>query len=386
MRQPPLFTRQFLFAFGSNLLMGVTFALFIHYAGFLTELGADEPQIGLIVGVGSLGSLLLRPYVGQLMDRIGRLPLLHAGNLINLASTVLYLTVTEISWWVYTLTIIHGFAEAILYTALTTYGADIIPAERRTEGLSFFGVSGQLPIALGGLLGDFILRRGDYSLLFGVSAGIGGLALLAGLTLREVERSELEAARGFFHAVRQAPLLPLWLLSSTFAVAVVSFFTFLKTYVLDTGIGSVGTFFALYSATAILLRVVGNRLPRLFGEFRVLVASQIALALGLLSLAMASSDTGVAISGILCGAGHGFAFPILYSLVVTRSAGADRGSALSGFLSFFPLAGLFGAPILGGIIKGYGYAIMYTTVAACVAAATVAFVMWERSRRVPAPV
>ena len=371
MPQPPLFTRQFLFAFGSNLLMGVTFALFIHYAGFLTELGADEPQIGLIVGVGSLGSLLLRPYVGQLMDRIGRLPLIHAGNLINLASTVLYLTVTEISWWVYTLTIIHGFAEAILYTALTTYGADIIPAERRT---------------LGGLLGDFILRRGDYSLLFGVSAGIGGLALLAGLTLREVERSELEAARGFFHAVRQAPLLPLWLLSSTFAVAVVSFFTFLKTYVLDTGIGSVGTFFALYSATAILLRVVGNRLPRLFGEFRVLVASQIALALGLLSLAMASSDTGVAISGILCGAGHGFAFPILYSLVVTRSAGADRGSALSGFLSFFPLAGLFGAPILGGIIKGYGYAIMYTTVAACVAAATVAFVMWERSRRVPAPV
>ncbi len=385
MPPPPLFTRRFLFAFASNLLMGITFALFIHYAGFLTELGADEPQIGLIVGVGSLGSLLLRPYVGQLMDRIGRLPLIHAGNVINLASTLLYLTVTEISWWVYALTIIHGFAEAILYTALTTYGADIIPAERRTEGLSFFGVSGQLPIALGGLLGDLILRRGDYSLLFIVSAGIGGLALLAGLTLREVERSDVGIARGFFHVVRQAPLLPLWLLSSTFAVAVVSFFTFLKTYVIDTGIGSVGTFFALYSLTAILLRVVGNRLPRIFGELRVLVASQVALALGLLSLALAGSDSAVAISGILCGAGHGFAFPILYSLVVTRSAEADRGSALSGFLSFFPLAGLFGAPILGGLIKAYGYPTMYMTVAVGVALVTLVFVAWERGRLIAVP-
>ena len=366
--------------------MGVTFALFIHYAGFLTELGADEFHIGLIVGVGSVGSLLLRPYVGQLMDRIGRLPLIHAGNIVNVVSTALYLTVDRISWWVYALTVIHGFAEAILYTALTTYGADIVPADRRTEGLSFFGVSGQLPIALGGLLGDLILRRSDYQTLFLVAAGIGTLALLSGLALRETARSSTGVAQGFFHAVRQRSLLPLWLLTSTFAVAVVSFFTFLKTYVLETGIGSVGTFFALYSITAILLRVVGNRLPRVFGELRVLVASQVALALGLVSLALASSGAAVAVSGILCGAGHGFAFPILYSLVVTRSTEADRGSALSGFLSFFPLAGLVGAPLLGMIIRNSGYDAMYSTVAVLVVIVTVGFVAWERYQSQPAPV
>lgn len=366
--------------------MGITFALFIHYAGFLTELGADPAQIGLIVGVGSIGSLVLRPYVGQLMDRIGRLPLIHAGNLINVVSTALYLTVSSISWWVYTLTIVHGFAEAILYTALTTYGADIIPADRRTEGLSFFGVSGQLPIALGGLLGDFILRRSDYSMLFTVSAAIGGLALVSGLALTEAKRSASADAKGFLYAVRQKPLLPLWLITSTFAVAVVSFFTFLKTYVIDTGVGSVGTFFALYSLTAILLRVVGNRLPRLFGELRVLVASQVSLALGLVSLALAHSDTAVALSGVLCGAGHGFAFPILYSLVVTRSDEADRGSALSGFMSFFPLAGLFGAPALGAIITTRGYPSMFATVAVAVVLVTTGFVWWERRRRIgPVP-
>jgi MFS family permease len=137
------------------MLMGLSFALFVHFAAFLVELGADEVRIGLVIGVGSIGSLILRPFVGVLMDRIGRRPLIHAGNIINVLSAGLYLTVDSLSWWVYALTIVHGMAEAVLFTALATYGADIIPEDRRTEGLALFGVSGQLPIALGGLIGDF---------------------------------------------------------------------------------------------------------------------------------------------------------------------------------------------------------------------------------------
>jgi len=360
------------------LLMGITFALFIHYAGFLSRLGADEVTIGLIVGTGSIGSLVVRPYVGRLMDRLGRRPLIHAGNLINVVSLGLLTTVTSLSWWIYALTIAHGIAEAILFTALTTYGADIVPADRRTEGLALFGVSGQLPIALGGLLGDLLLRDNDYRTLFWVAAGIGGFALLAALPLPETRRSDMDPARGFFFAITQQGMSPLWLLSAAFALALVSYFTFLKTFVESTGVGSVGTFFAVYSVTAILLRVVGNRVPGRFGEQRVLVISLLSLAGGTFLLASAQTATAVTVAGIACGAGHGYAFPILYSLVVTRSSDADRGAALSGFLSFFPLAGLLGAPALGWTIRHFGYPTMYTAVGVVTVAVVAIYVVRER--------
>ncbi len=377
-----LLTRPFVFAFASMLLMGITFALFVHYAGFLAELGADEVTIGLIVGVGSIGSLIVRPNVGYLMDRIGRRPLIHLGNAVNVVSLGLLTTVESLSWWVYTLTVVHGVAEAILFTALMTYGADVVPATRRTEGLALFGVAGQLPIALGGLAGDFILRRGDFDDLFWVAAVVGLFALLAGLPLPETRRSDLEPAKGFFYAIRQRGLSPLWLVSAAFSLALISYFTFLKTYVESRGFGSVGTFFALYSITAIALRVGGSRVPARFGEQRVLVISLLTLAGGTFLLAFADGSAAVNLAGVACGAGHGYSFPILYSLVVTRSSETERGAALSGFLSFFPLAGLLGGPALGAVIRSAGYTVMYAAIGTLTVVVVAIYAVWTIRRPV----
>lgn len=361
------------------MLMGLSFALFVHFAAFLVELGADEVRVGLVIGVGSIGSLILRPFVGVLMDRIGRRPLIHAGNIINVLSAGLYLTVDSLSWWVYALTIVHGMAEAVLFTALATYGADIIPEDRRTEGLALFGVSGQLPIALGGLIGDFVLRIGDFELFFIVATGFAALALIAALPLREAKR-QTRPTGGFMQAVARRSLQPIWLVSGGFAVAMISYFVFLTTYVDATGIGSVGAFFAVYSGTAITLRILGARLPQRVGELRLLTASMAGMVVGLSVLAIAPGDILFLGAAILTGAAHGYAFPILYSLVVTRTPVEDRGAALSGFLSFFPLASLLAAPVMGWLIDLGGYTMMYASVAGFVALATAGFV-WAETRR-----
>ena len=65
-------------------------------------------------------------------------------------------TVEALGPWIYTVRVLHGFAEAMLFTALFTYAADHVPRSRRTQGLAFFGVSGILPMALGGIIGGAI--------------------------------------------------------------------------------------------------------------------------------------------------------------------------------------------------------------------------------------
>ena len=63
---------------------------------------------------------------------------------------------------------------------------------------------------------------------------------------------------------------------------------------------------------------------------------------------------------MLCGAGHGYAFPILFGFTVTRSPVAVRGATLSFFTALFDIGVLIGGPVLGVIISVSGYPAMYS--------------------------
>ena len=149
----------------SNLFQGISFNLYLHFPGFLSELGAREAQIGLLFGLSSVASIAVRPKLGQVMDTRGRRGVILVGNALHVVSVALYLTVHTLGPWIYFVRILHGLAVAILFTALFTYAADCVPEKRRMQGLMLFGVSGMLPIALGGVIGDVLLGgglAGDY--------------------------------------------------------------------------------------------------------------------------------------------------------------------------------------------------------------------------------
>ena len=68
----PLFTRAFVSVFAANTFMELAWSLFLHFPGYLQDLGADEVQIGILVGVTALASIVIRPWIGQAMDVRGR--------------------------------------------------------------------------------------------------------------------------------------------------------------------------------------------------------------------------------------------------------------------------------------------------------------------------
>jgi len=378
-----LLTRPFVLAWAANLAQGMAFTMFLHFPGFLQGLGAGKVEIGLIVGLTAVASIAVRPSVGRAMDVRGRRPVILFGNIVNVGVLALYLTVTELGPWLYTVRIVHGFAEALLFTALFTYGADQVPASRRTEGIALFGISGMLPIALGGVLGDLVLARWQYDVFFVVVLGFGALSLLLSLPLPEtrVEPSD-EVARKFLVSLAQRDLLPLWWITLVFSLALTAYFTFLKTFVLDTGIGSVGLFFSAYAATAIGLRLFAAWLPDRVGPKRVLFPSLASMAAGFLVLGAATGPGAVAAAGILCGAGHGYAFPIVMGLVVSRAATADRGSAMAIFTGLFDVGALLGGPAFGAIIKLGSYASMFRSAALWMVLGGAAFFFWDRSKPV----
>ena len=382
-----LFTRDFSLAWLGSFFQGVSWSLFIHFPGFLGDLGASEAEIGIIFGIAAVAALAIRPSVGLALDRYGRKPVINIGNVINTGGILLYLTVSAIGPWVYAVRILHGVGLAVLFSAFFTYGADVVPQSRRTQGFAVFGVSGLLPIAVAGVVGDFVLNVAGFTQLFLTAAVCAGTALVLALPLRErkPELAEGQERSGFVSVIRTYSLVPVWVMAAGFAFVLTAYFTFLRTFVDETGIGSVGLFFAVYGAAAVFLRVFLGWLPDRVGPKRVFYPSMACLAGGFVFLSIASGNPHIAIAGLLCGVGHGFGFPILSGIIVDRAPDEDRGSAITFFTALFDLGVLVGGPILGVIITQLGYTAMFNFAAIFIVATTALFFIWDdrRLRTIP---
>jgi MFS family permease len=377
---PRLITAVFVLAALSNLLHNLSFHLYLHLPGFLTELHASEVQIGLIYGATAATAIALRPLVGRLMDTRSMRLVIVGGGALNTAVCAAYLTVEALGPWLVLVRIGHGVGEAMLFAALFAFAAEIVPPARRIEGIALFGVSGMLPVGLGGLLGDFILAAGGYPLLFTTSFACSLVALCLSLPLRDPPRHVGPPPRGIVAALLQRDLVPLWLGGLLFATALAAHFTFLKTFVLATATGSVGSFFAAYSCAAVVLRIGFGKIPERIGPRRALFPAMASMAAGLCLLAVAPSSAAVTAAGVLCGLGHGFAFPILLATVVTRARPSERGAALSIYTALFDAGILAGGPMLGAIIGAAGYTAMFMTAAGLVATAALVLAVFDAGR------
>ncbi len=375
-----LFSRAFWLCFAANLFQGIAFNLFLHFPGFLHDLGADDVEIGWISGMTALAAVLLRPPIGRAMDTRGRRPVILWGGALHSAVVGLYLTVDEIGLSLYAIRILHGLAEATLFSALFTYAADYVPENRRTQGLAWFGVSGMLPMAIGGVLGDMLLVQFDHAAIFQTALGLAVVSWLLTFGLPEPPQShsaEELAAQGFLPALVQRDLRPLWWMGAAFSVALTALFVFARRFVDESGIGSVGSFFTAYTLAALVLRVGFGAVPDRFGPKRVLLPSLLCLSGGFLMLATAQTDGDVVLAGVLAGIGHGYAFPILFGMVVERAPAANRGMAMAIYTALFDVGVLLGGPFFGFWVEREGFSVMFGLAAVIIWIGALGFYLWD---------
>lgn len=381
MAREPLLTRSFVVVSAAHFLYSLALHVYLHLPGYLGQLGATEVEIGALFGVSAAVAIASRPVLGRTIDLRGRRAVILAGGALDTAVCFLYLTVHALGPWLVVVRLLHGLSQAMLFASLFAFASDIVPASRRIEGIALFGISGMLPLALGGLLGDFILRHGAYEDLFLASGLLAGVALLLSLPLRDTpRRADRAPPRGITHAFAQRDLLPLWFIGLVFAMGLSATATFVKTFVLATGVGSVGLFFTAYALAAIVLRLFFGSIPERVGPKRALFPAMAALALGLAWMARAGASTDVAVAGVLCGLGHGYTFPILVGFVVARARPSEHGAVLAIFTAVFDAGMLVGAPLLGLTIRLAGYPAMFGVASAVVVLGAVTFGAWDHAR------
>lgn len=365
----------------------VAFFLLLNLPGRFAELGVGEAGIGVAYAGSAVTALALRPWFGRILDHVHRRSVLRVAGIANILAVAALAFVEVAGPLLWTLFLLQRVTQILLFTTLLTYSADSLPVELRTQGLALFGLSGLIPLAITNLVGDVLLAQAGFRLVLLASAGAGLTSWLLTWRLPLLPVLGTRPRRSFWAVVGQRDLLPLWWITLMFAIGMETLFTFMRTYIDTRRIGSLGLFFGVYGAMAVITRLGGgsryDRLP----HRGVAVTAVVAQAAGLILVAVAGDLGPLLIGAGLAGAAHGVVFPILSSEVVNRSRTAERGSAVAAFTSVMDISLVTMAPAVGTIIDLASYAAAFASVGLVVAAGAGIYLIWDRRQlSLPVPV
>ncbi len=374
-----LFTPRFWLACGMHFCGAMAMSLYILFPLFIRHLGGSELTIGLYAGLTGAAAVAARLPVGRWLDTLGRHRVLTFAGLLHVAAWFGFLFIETLAVRSVALVIAYGLASGSLFASFFTYASDITPLQRRSQGIALFAIWGMLPNGLGPFLGEFLIRQAGFRFFFIVAMAFASVSLAISQLLPETARPQAPtalAAPAGAASARNRALLFVLSVTFMFGAAINGVFTFLAPFAQSRGEHTVGAFFLSYALAAVAVRVLTGRLPDRVGPIRVLTPSLVLYACGVLLMPYVSHVAGLIAVGVMCGAGHGYAFPILNVLALDQVAPMYRGRAVSWLTAMFDLGNTVGNPVLGALAQWSGFRVMFTVAALGVFAAAAA--VWSR--------
>lgn len=348
----------FLRATLANFFFFLNFASFFLLPLHVRALGGSEAQIGAVMGTAGLASLLVLPLVGLTIDRLGRRAFLLAGAAGMTLAAIGFQFVAALGPALFALRALQGLSFAAAFTATTTFAAEFAPRAQRARALGLFGLSTLLTHAIAPGLGEEVIRRAGFPALFGLATACTVIAMAIGLSLPEPPDAASPTAPGARRLRRVH-----WVVAATMTLAGMGFgtvMTFIPTFVTGHQLGRVGYFFAAYTGTAILTRLVGAGLSDRFGRRRVILPALLLLGASILWLARSDSLAALLVAGALFGTAQGISYPTLHAFLVDVASEAQLGRSQALFNGAFNLGVTSSAFAFGVIAEWYGDRAMFT--------------------------
>jgi MFS family permease len=364
---PKLWTRDFVLVGLSALLllMSQTFLLVTLPLYAVQRLGASDEQVGLLPGLVTVTALLARPLAGYAVDRWGR----RGFQIISLLGVAVFAMGYG---FVPTFAILamnrllYGFAYGVASTASVTVVTDLIPPQRRGEGIGYFGVAQTLGMAVGPAVALLVLGSGQFTRLFvagGALVLVSVLLLLPVRQSRPVNRQAGACPTEFF----ESSLAPIALVVAGTMIGYGSLTSFVTLYAVQLGMSNPGLFFTAQSAGTVLARVGTGAIYDRQGPKSVVGAGLSLLLVSYLGLALWRSPLGFYVSAFGTGLGVSAAIPALQAMAISSVPGERRGAANATYLASVDVGIAVGAYLLGVVAQRSGsLATMYQVSAATV--------------------
>jgi MFS family permease len=366
-------------------MCGFTFTVFLSAFQLLPtapfhilDLGGSTFASGLFLGFLTYSSAISAPLTGALADRLGQRKVLIVSSLALAAFSICYAVIPSYRV-VLVLVIVHGVFWSGLLSASASYMTNMLPEQRRAEGIGYWGLSSVGALAVAPSVGLWIYKHGGWISLCIVGAVLNLIMAAIAWNLRRPALS---------NGYRKPKRLLEW------RVLVISACLFLYSF----GYGGITSFTALYAdangvtpksiyltalaVTILVTRPFAGRLGDRWGYKRVFVPCLVLISVGLALLSIGGTRTWMVASAIVFGVGFGTAYPVYVGYVMQGVDPDRRGAAFGAILAAFDTGVGSGSTMMGWLIQRYGFSSAFATAAALSALALPYFLAADRMFRI----
>ena len=312
MSNQSLWNKDFLLDTGINFVVYLIYYLLMVIIAVVAkdQLHASLGEAGLASGIFIVGTLLARLQFGKAIELYGRRKSLYGGILFYFVTTLLYFYIPNLAI-LYGIRFLNGMAYGIVSTATNTIVASCIPAEKRGEGINYYGLSTSLAAAVGPFLGMFLIVVTNFTFIITLCAVLVGLCMIGCIALHidEITLTSEQVAR------MKAMTLDNYVEYRVLIISIIGFFmgfayssvlTFLAAYAREINLVQAGTlFFVVYAVVITITRPMTGVIFDHKGENYVLYPCYICLAIGLFLLSITGASWQLLLSGVFVGLGYG---------------------------------------------------------------------------------
>ncbi len=333
----------------------------------LKDLGGSK-YLGLIIALFTLSAALSRPFSGKLSDTVGRLPIMIIGSLIGAACCFIYPLAGSPLVFL-SIRFVHGFANGFKPTASTAFLADIIPAERRGEGLGLLGFFGSSGMAIGPAVGSEIAMQFNIEAMFQTASvlSILSVAIFIGMkeSLQEREKFRFSllkiSTEDLFEPRVTNPCIVMILTLYAFGTILILIPDFSE-YL---GIENKGLFFVYMTVSSLISRLLAGNAADKYGRVIMLRIAVFLALCGLLGIAFSQSATMLFISASILGLGIGINAPTIFAWAVDLSNPKYKGRGLASLFIALELGVGIGSLSSGWLYKNNPENFKFTFLVSC---------------------
>ncbi|MGD0917697.1 MAG: MFS transporter [Thermodesulfobacteriota bacterium] len=353
-----ILTRDFVLSFLAQFAFSSVFCILIPTLPiYLLSRGSSKAEIGLLIGVFSVSSLVLRPFVGRGLLKIPERKFMLAGTALYAFSSFAYLFAMPF-WPLFIVRILQGIGLAFFSTASFTLIANIIPEARRGQSLSYYHLAINFAFVLAPYFGILLINHFSFNILFLVCMALSLSSLFITTQLSNLQGvpSEDPSAKKQPFLSREAmpPAIMAFMVNIVWG-AITAFFPL---YALSQGVSNPGLFFGVLAIMHVAGRAFGGRLLDLYSRERIISPCLIAYIISMFILTFSRTLPMFILVAVIWGIGNAFLYPTLVVYVLDH-ARSSPGPAMGTFTAVADLGSGMGSVMMGIILQLTNYPFMF---------------------------
>lgn len=356
-----LWTRGYILMLFSNLFIYLGFYMLAPtLPAYAKACGGSNFEASLVISTFSITSLIIRLFTGSIMDKIEIKPLLFLGAIILAGSTLSYISLPLDA--IIFVRIIQGIGWGLASTGAAAIFSNIIPQEKRGEGMGYYSLSMMISMALSPIVAIVIMNLYSFKNIAFTSIALVviGTLFLSQVKMPKKTSVDYKSKKKFSLAdsFEKKAALPSFL-CFLLVITLCGIMSYIMLYGKELKLSSVWIYFVGYSAMILVTRPFVGKIFDKKGHAVIIIPGSISLIIGLLILSFSHSISTLILASLFYGLGYGAVQPSLQVWAVNRSPSSRKGAANGTFLSSMDLAYTAGSILLSSIADHKSYAVMY---------------------------